>query len=307
MILFLTVPINMPRRTSSSPITSLESIERLSWTVPNPDSYMQGWIPRNPVLPTNIICFVRRNADLLSMRHLRPRDQHHRFVLIMAVKGRGKVSVDLETFSLREGQALLVFPFQFHSYAAIKPSQICWVYLTFELESEIALAALRSSPPRDLNKNELTLLDGIVRAWNKGDPSPLLQHQLAMLLGSLNARKMLPRHRQKTSAEPADSGILFQVNRYAMPRLDRPIAIKSMATVLGHSESNLRRLFRLATGLSLGRYLRELRLQRACRLLQDSSLTIGDVATQSGFDSIYSFSRAFRNGLNVSPRGYRRS
>jgi len=296
----------MPKRILHSAGDSLKGIERLSRAVPDPGSYLQGWSPRNPILPTNIVCFVRRNAELLSMRHLRPRDQHHRFVLIVAVRGSGKVSIDLETFSLREGQAQLVFPFQFHSYSAIQPSRISWLYLTFELEGKGPLA-LRSSPSRDLDKSELALLTEIVRTWNTGDPPPLFQHQLAMLLERLNARKMTPVHRPKQSGESHDSGILFQVNRYAMPRLDQPIAIKTMATALGHSESHLRRLFRLATGLGLGRYIRELRWQRACRLLQDASMTVGDVAAQCGFDSIYSFSRAFKNGLKISPRAYRRS
>jgi AraC-like DNA-binding protein len=307
MILFLTVPIIMPRLTSPVAQSSLKGIERLSQGVAAPKSYLQGWSPRNPILPTNIVCFVRRNADLLSNRHLRPRDQHHRFVLIVAIRGTGEVCIDLETFSLREGQVQLVFPFQFHSYAAIQPARICWIYVTFELEEKGGLQALRSSPSRDLDKSELALFTEIIRSWNSGNPPPLLQHQLAMFLGRLNARKMTPIRRPKQPAESHDTGILFQVNRYAMPRLDRPIAIKTMATALGHSESHLRRLFRLATGLGIGRYIRELRWQRACRLLQDLSMSVGDVAAQCGFDSIYSFSRAFKSGLNISPRAYRRT
>jgi AraC-like DNA-binding protein len=307
MILFLTVPIIMPKHHANVTDSPLKRIERLSRAVPDPNSYLQGWTARNPIQSSNILCFVRRDADLLSMRNLRPRDQHHRFVLIVAVRGTGKVCIGVDSFSLREGQAQLVFPFQFHSYTSLRPARICWIFLTFEMEKEAGLEALRSSPSRDLGKNGMALLTDILRAWNTGDPPSLLQHQLAILLGRLNARKITPAGRQRQRLERREGGILFQVNQYAMKRLDRPIVIKMMATVLGHSESHLRRLFRLATGLGLGRYIRELRLQRACRLLHDSSLTISDVALQCGFDSIYSFSRAFKNGMSMSPRAYRRS
>jgi len=297
----------MPKPPSDLVDDSLKRLERLSHSVPDPNSYLRGWTARNPILPENILCFVRRDADLLAMRRLRPRDQHHRFVLIVAVQGTGKVCIDVDSFTLREGQAQLVFPFQFHSYNSIQPARICWIFLTFEMEKETDIEALRSSPSRDLDKSELALLAEIIRAWNTGDPPPLLQHQLAILLGRLSGRKIRSIRHQKRNVEARDGSILVQVNQHIMARLDQPIVIKSMATALGHSESHLRRLFRLATGLSLGRYVRELRLQRACKFLRDSSLTIGDVAAKCGFDSIYSFSRAFKNGLNISPREYRRS
>ncbi len=281
-------------------------IERLSARIAEPASYLQGRVAGRPILPMNIICFVRRRADVLGMR-LRPKDQHHRFVLIVALRGSGQVCVDAGSYSLQPGQAQLIFPFQFHSYLLVRPAKICWVYLTFEMEKVEEIESLRSSPSRDLGPAELELLAQVVRDWTSSRPQPLLQHQLAMLLGRLSARKVGAKSRQTLRIENLGDNILFQVNRHAMTRLDRPMGLKGLASTLGQSESHLRRRFRLATGFSLGHYLKELRLQRACRLLRDTALTVGEVAGQCGFDSIYSFSRAFKNGLNLSPRAYRQS
>jgi AraC-like DNA-binding protein len=294
------------RRQRRPALDSLQQIERLSRAIPDPDSYLQGRTACNPILPTNIICFVRRDADMLAMRSLRARDQHHRFVLIVAVRGTGRVCIDVENFSLRGGQAQLVFPFQFHSYVSVQPSRICWIFITFEMEKEANLESLRSSPSRNLGRNELMLFHEIMRSWTTGDPLRLLQHQLAILLTRLVARKVPSGSHQRQNRERGDGSILFLVNRHVMGRLDQPMVLKAMAASLGQSESHLRRRFRLATGVSLGRYLRELRLQRACSLLHDSSLTVGEVASKCGFDSIYSFSRTFKTGMNFSPRAYRR-
>ena len=100
---------------------------------------------------------------------------------------------------------------------------------------------------------------------------------------------------------------MARVNRYALPRLDKPLPISRLATALGESESHLRARFREATGGSLGRHLRQLRLQKACQLLHTTELNITEVAERCGFDSVYSFSRTFKTGCGVSPRVYRGS
>jgi len=281
-------------------------LERLSRKISDPKSYLLGRTVLHPVLPTNIICFVRRQAGMLEMSRFRSRDQHHRFVLIVAVSGTGRVCIDVENFALQEGQAQLVFPFQFHSYQSLQPSRICWVFITFEMEKGAGLETLRSSPSRRLGREEAALFQEIIRSWKTGDPAELLQHQLALLLIHLRNQKVAPASQRIPLREHTDDSILSRVNRHVMTRLDQSLVLKTMAKALGQSESHLRRRFRLATGLSLGRYLRELRLQRACGLLHDSTRTVGEVAAQCGFDSIYAFSRAFKMGMDVSPRAYRR-
>lgn len=52
-------------------------------------------------------------------------------------------------------------------------------------------------------------------------------------------------------------------------------------------------------------HVRELRLQHACRLLQDTELTVGQVAHASGFVSQFHFSRAFRARHGMPPTTFR--
>ncbi|MBE7157022.1 MAG: helix-turn-helix transcriptional regulator [Rhodospirillales bacterium] len=300
LILFLTFSI-MAREPFQE---ALQRIERASRKVTDPASYLQGRTMARPLLPTNILCFVRRSADDLSMR-LRPRAQHHRFVLIAALKGSGRLCIDTENLLLRSGHAQLIFPFQFHSYLSVAPARINWIFLTFEAENVSDLEPLRSAPLRRLGRNELALLTEIIRGWNSPSLQRFLSYQLAMLLTHLSADKAVTRSGRKERNDLPRNDVLSEINRHVMAHLDQPMTLKAVATRLGQSESHLRRRFRLATGYSMGHYLRELRLQRACRLLCETSLGVGEVAASCGFDSIYSFSRAFKQGLDLSPRAYR--
>lgn len=294
----------MPKPVAHIDNVPLEKIQQLTRVIREPVSYYNGRIGPRPILPGNILCFVRRRADDLMIRRFREYSQHHRFVLVVALCGTGQVCIDAKNFPLREGQAQLIFPFQFHSYLSVRPADLCWLFITFELE-EGDLEILRSSTSRYLGTEELRLLTEIIGNWKENGPLQLLQLQLAAFLTRLTALKSVRPVRGIAHPGQSNAEFLSRVNRHVMAHKSGHLVLKELATVLGHSESHLRRRFRLATGLSLGRHLRELRLRRACGLLYRSSLSVGEIARECSFDSIYAFSRAFKNSWGLSPRAYR--
>jgi transcriptional regulator GlxA family with amidase domain len=96
----------------------------------------------------------------------------------------------------------------------------------------------------------------------------------------------------------------MQVNQLAQSK-DEPLSVKEIARSLGISSSHLRARFRASCGVSLGRHLRRLRLEKACGLLRLSQRRVTEIAELCSFTSIYSFSRAFHTAYGVSPMAYR--
>lgn len=84
-----------------------------------------------------------------------------------------------------------------------------------------------------------------------------------------------------------------------------PIQIKKLAELCYVSESQLRRLFIKAFGLSPLRYKNKLLIENACRLLNNFELNIGEISNILGFCDLYAFSHAFVKEMGVSPRIYR--
>ncbi len=66
------------------------------------------------------------------------------------------------------------------------------------------------------------------------------------------------------------------------------------------------RVFRAATGETPHRFLTRLRIERARRLLADSTLTIAQIAERCGFASPGALSAAFLSHVGVRPSVYRR-
>ena len=78
-----------------------------------------------------------------------------------------------------------------------------------------------------------------------------------------------------------------------------------LARAAGLSPSHFTRLFRLWTGLPPGEYLLRKRVEQACKLLGDPTLSIKEVAARSGFDDPYYFSKVFRRVDGLTPTLFR--
>lgn len=79
-----------------------------------------------------------------------------------------------------------------------------------------------------------------------------------------------------------------------------------IARAQGMSASTLRRRWFEVVKTTPGRYLLNLRLQTAQRLLAETALPVGEIAAQAGFEDMFYFSRRFKLETGLTPTGYRR-
>ncbi|HEX5597327.1 MAG TPA: helix-turn-helix domain-containing protein [Micromonosporaceae bacterium] len=84
-----------------------------------------------------------------------------------------------------------------------------------------------------------------------------------------------------------------------------PHRVDDLAAQVAMSPRHFQRLFARETGLTVGRYLTELRLETAKRLLAQSDLALDTVAAKSGLGSAESLRRVFAERLGTTPGAYR--
>jgi AraC-like DNA-binding protein len=90
-------------------------------------------------------------------------------------------------------------------------------------------------------------------------------------------------------------------------RLDlaKPVDWDLAAARSGVSTSTFRRRWLSVSKIPPGRYLKQLRITEACRLLAETTKPIYEIAHMVGFaDELY-FSRRFHRELGMAPRTYR--
>jgi len=90
-----------------------------------------------------------------------------------------------------------------------------------------------------------------------------------------------------------------------LEEIARPIAVSELARRVHLSRSRLTHLFRAEVGCSPGRYLRQVRLDRARQLVEESSLSIKEIMARVGISDPSHFTRDFTRRHGASPRKIR--
>ena len=86
---------------------------------------------------------------------------------------------------------------------------------------------------------------------------------------------------------------------------DEEWPIARLASVSGVSEAHFARSFKQAFGLPPHRYLLTRRIEKATALLRDTDLPITDIAFQTGWASLGTFGRIFRDVTGKAPGDFR--
>jgi transcriptional regulator GlxA family with amidase domain len=81
--------------------------------------------------------------------------------------------------------------------------------------------------------------------------------------------------------------------------------VRRLAEVSGASEAHFARAFKQAFGVPPHRYLLTRRIERAMALLRDTDLSITEIAFQTGWNSLGTFGRTFRDITGENPAAIR--
>jgi len=103
----------------------------------------------------------------------------------------------------------------------------------------------------------------------------------------------------------ADQERMERVCRYIDTRLAEPVMRDACAAEAHLSAGAFSRFFRTRTGMTLPAYVSELRIGRACHLLEHTDERITDIVFLCGFGHVANFNLCFRRQLGLTPREYR--
>ena len=250
-------------------------------------------------------------------------EHDHDFYELIAVQtGNGFQVLDGQEIPLCPGQVFLIHPGQRHYYRDF--THLTLLSFIFNLEvlnlfmndlmnintfSQIVDTRNRISSKRLFLVNDLTmsqlniLVDKIIDETINRHPG--FRSALTSLL--LETVILIARNCQVMSSEQAlGTSKLAPVLTYMEKNFRSHLSLKHLAAISGMSISNFRHYFKAKIGKAPIAYLQDLRIMKAKELLTSSSLSIGDIATQTGFSDTNYFSRTFSQLTGSSPRQYRK-
>lgn len=99
---------------------------------------------------------------------------------------------------------------------------------------------------------------------------------------------------------------MLWVMDYLKENMQNDIKVSQIAKDLFLSKVTLLKRFKKEFSLTPGQALINIRVDKAKQLLANSSLSVGQIAEQCGFDNLYYFSNSFKNKVGMSPGEYRK-
>jgi len=106
------------------------------------------------------------------------------------------------------------------------------------------------------------------------------------------------------SFKAAKSNTQDNVQAYIFKNFDRNITLNKAAEIAHMNPSAFSRYFKRVNKKTFSRYVTEIRIGYACKLLLENRFNISKICYESGFNNISNFNRQFKLVMNYTPSEY---
>lgn len=247
---------------------------------------------------------------------------HSAAEIIMPIENDYLVTTNGREYHLKRHDILFIPPGELHTLNA--PANGQRLILMFDLsvlsafEDFSAITPILSQPVlitdesnAEIHDAEVELLGKVIEEYHKrSEPmritmiySYLLRFFVYLGRRHIRAEVMFPEVRLGKQMEYVEK--LNTVVAYINTNFAEEISLEKASSLAGFSKFHFSRLFKQFTGQSFYNYLNQRRVKAAESLLLNPHLTVTDVAMQSGFTSIATFNRVFRQAKNCTPSEYK--
>lgn len=232
------------------------------------------------------------------------------YLLHFVTRGHGKFQVGGLTYSLREGQGFLIYPDSVTYYEADKTTPWSYVWIGFNgllAESLLHRAELSPSSPIFDSGKDRSIQHCIQSMISMDQSSRSIDIQLTAALYEIIAA-LLEYNPVPEVIEPQarDEQYAAKVVRFIEMNFANKITVADIANSIGLNRSYLNSIFRRQMQTNIQDYLIRYRLQRACQLMHNESLSIGHISRSVGYEDPLQFSKIFKKYYGMSPSDYRK-
>ena len=103
-----------------------------------------------------------------------------------------------------------------------------------------------------------------------------------------------------------DEDRMRNIHQYIYEHFTEKITVKDIAGVANMTETSFCRYFKTRTLKNFTRFVNEIRISYACRLLSNTNYTVTAVCFESGFNELSYFTRQFKKIMKLSPQQYQK-
>lgn len=237
---------------------------------------------------------IKKGRDFSFPPHL-----HQCFEIIILLSGKMRITIDSKSFVIKEKQAVLIFPNQIHSLDSTSSEHILCIFSP-HLVRAYATKVSDKLPQNNKFQPDEYLIKALACLENTSS-SVDKKGVLYSLCGQFDETAIY----NKKQFE--NENLLYKIFSFVETSFSNDCSLSNLSKKIGYDYSYLSRYFKKATGISFNSYVTHFRLSHACYLLENTTLSILQCAYDSGFISLRSFNRCFKDYLKITPTQYLRN
>jgi AraC-like DNA-binding protein len=246
---------------------------------------------------------------------------HTAMEIIMPVKNYYDVTINEQSFHIEPGEVIIIPPCEMHSLKA-PDNGVRFIYLInigilTGLKNFSGIQTLLYSPIHITREKYPNIYDDIYdilvqmhkEYFHKNEYAELTIYSLLINMftklgyNHINSSDLFPNVRLYKQKEYATK--FNEVLNYIDSHYMEDLTCEAMAGLIGFSKFHFSRLFKQYTNFTFCDYLNIRRIKSAESLLAEPEFSITEIALQSGFSSISTFNRIFKQIKGCTPSEYR--
>jgi AraC-like DNA-binding protein len=250
-----------------------------------------------------------------------PRHWHTDAEVIMPVDNSYRVAMDDNTYELNPDDIMFIPPGELHQIYS--PPSGCRIILHFDctllysftgFDSLLNLfhpciVATPSSMP-GIHRELASLIMNMASEYFSDQPfKEALVYSMLIRFFSILGRNHIKTEEKlsniKTPKQMEYIKLFAKVCNYINRHCTENIKVEDIANIAGFSKYHFARLFKQVMNITWYEYLISRRIMQAEKLLTDQDLSIMQVAMKSGFSSLATFNRVFRDKKHCTPSQYK--
>lgn len=230
-------------------------------------------------------------------------------IIIYCSKGKGWVKIKEKEFQLKENDTIIIPADTEHAYGAdeLNPWSIYWIHFTGESKIFSDVYARKISidnAEASRISDRLKLFDEMYKNLEMGYSTDNLEYANICLIHFLASLKYIRQFRTLNYYHEDD--LIQNCIAFMREKIETKLTLADIAQHVGFSTNHVNVVFKESTSYSILEYFNQLKIQRACSLLQFSDKSIKEIAFALNFYDQYHFSKAFKKQMEITPKEYRR-
>ncbi|WP_211747618.1 AraC family transcriptional regulator [Paenibacillus sp. Marseille-Q4541] len=253
---------------------------------------------------------------------------HDEMEIILMEQGSAVFHVDMNVYEVKAGEAIFVGSGEIHAGYLLGEERCIFSAIVFDsswlagpsydaLQENLIdpLMTKRLIPPRHIKKNTLwgaSILEHINRILSEHEEKKRTleistkAHLYLIFAEMFEQMQVNDQHTNRVTGSPDKIDRIKMALNYVHEHYNESIKLKDLAAHLNMSEGHFCRFFKQMVQKSPIDYINHYRIQKACKLLENTNYKVVDIAMEVGFDNLSYFITLFKKQKEKTPSQYRK-